>query len=142
MPRHGIYGSAHLKFVGKIRTFNSAADYPHLRIMLPKSITKLYYSIGEVASMVGVETHVLRYWEAEFDELRPRKNRVGRRIYTAEDIAVIESIMHLLRVEKYTVEGARRVLRREDKPRLRPDEKRLALLRLRGFLENIADQLQ
>ena len=110
--------------------------------MLPKSITKLYYSIGEVASMVGVETHVLRYWEAEFDELSPRKNRVGRRIYTAEDIAVIESIMHLLRVEKYTVEGARRVLSREDKPRLRPVEKRLALLRLRGFLENIADQLQ
>ncbi len=110
--------------------------------MLPQSITKLYYTIGEVASMMGLETHVLRYWEAEFEELKPRKNRVGRRIYTAEDIAVVETILHLLRVEKYTVEGARRVLSREGTPRLRPDAKRRALHRLRAFLENIAGQLQ
>ncbi len=74
--------------------------------MAGEGIKKLYYAIGEVSDMTGLEAHVLRYWETEFEQLKPRKNRAGRRIYTVEDIAVVEHIQHLLRVEKYTIEGA------------------------------------
>lgn len=81
--------------------------------MSNKGIQKLYYSIGEVSDKTGLEPHVLRYWESEFDELQPRKNRAGRRVYTEEDIAVVERIQHLVRVDKYTLEGARQVLEQE-----------------------------
>lgn len=76
-------------------------------------ITKLYYSISEVGRMLDLEPYVLRYWETEFDVLQPRKNRAGRRIYTQDDIAVARRIQHLLREDKYTIEGARQVLARE-----------------------------
>ncbi len=82
--------------------------------MASAGIKKLYYAIGEVSGRTGLETHVLRYWETEFEQLKPRKNRAGRRIYTVEDIAVVERIQHLLRLEKYTIEGARQVLGRSD----------------------------
>ncbi|PSR02996.1 MAG: MerR family transcriptional regulator [Bacteroidetes bacterium SW_8_64_56] len=68
-------------------------------------IEKLYYSIGEVSEKIGQEPHVLRYWEEEFDVLTPRKNRSGRRVYTDEDIQIVERIRHLLKDEKYTIEA-------------------------------------
>ena len=67
------------------------------------SAQKLYFSITEVSKMLGEEQHVLRYWEREFSQLRPRKNRAGNRIYTERDIAVLLVIRKLLREERYTV---------------------------------------
>ncbi|MDX1546487.1 MAG: MerR family transcriptional regulator [Rhodothermales bacterium] len=107
-------------------------------------IKKLYYSIGEVCEATGLEPHVLRYWETEFDQLHPRKNRAGRRVYTDEDIAMVERIQHLLRVEKYTLEGARQVLDRaadEDEVKAVPAERRRELLALRGFLQALLKKL-
>ncbi len=72
---------------------------------------KRYYSISEVAEMVGVKRHILRYWESEFPMLRPRKNRAGNRAYTERDIQVVLTIRHLLYDEKYTIEGAKRHLK-------------------------------
>ena len=80
---------------------------------MAEGIKKLYYSIGEVSELTGLDAHVLRYWEGEFDELKPNKNRGGRRIYTEEDIAVVQRIQQLLRDDKYTIEGAKQVLARE-----------------------------
>jgi DNA-binding transcriptional MerR regulator len=74
------------------------------------SIKKLYYSISEVSKITEVEQYVLRYWETEFDELSPQKNRAGNRIYTNKDIQLILKIKTLLRDKKYTIEGAKKVL--------------------------------
>lgn len=80
---------------------------------MPAGIRKLYYSIREVSERTGLKPHVLRYWESEFEELRPKKNRAGNRAYTERDIEVVERIQALLRDEKYTIEGARQVMERE-----------------------------
>ena len=73
-------------------------------------IKKLYYSISEVSKMVGLEQYVLRYWEKEFEQLRPQKNRAGNRIYTEKDIEIIKLIKKLTREDRYTISGARQVL--------------------------------
>jgi DNA-binding transcriptional MerR regulator len=71
---------------------------------------KLYYSISEVSRITGLEQHVLRYWESQFESLRPSKNRAGNRIYTNKDINLIFEIKHLVRDEGFTIEGAKKVL--------------------------------
>ncbi|MBU0560924.1 MAG: MerR family transcriptional regulator [Bacteroidetes bacterium] len=73
-------------------------------------VKKLYYSISEVSKLTGLEQYILRYWESEFDQLKPSKNRAGNRIYTNKDISIILKIKKLLRDEKYTIEGARNIL--------------------------------
>lgn len=74
-------------------------------------IKKLYYSISEVSKITDLEQYVLRYWESEFDHLKPAKNRAGNRIYTNRDIKLILYIKKLLRDERYTIEGAKQVLK-------------------------------
>ena len=69
-----------------------------------------YFSIGEVCEMAGLKPHVLRYWETQFKELSPTKNRAGNRVYRAREIKLIELVKHLLYEEKYTIDGARRRL--------------------------------
>jgi DNA-binding transcriptional MerR regulator len=71
---------------------------------------KLYYSISEVCRMTGLEAHVLRYWETEFAQMRPRKNRAGNRAYRPREIQYIQYIRHLLHEEKYTLQGAKKKL--------------------------------
>ena len=73
-------------------------------------LKKLYYSISEVSKLTGLEQYILRYWETEFEQLRPGKNRAGNRIYTNKDIKLILQIKRLLREEKYTIEGAKKIL--------------------------------
>jgi len=73
-------------------------------------IKKLYYSISEVSKISEVEQYVLRYWESEFEQLKPQKNRAGNRIYTNKDIQTILLIKNLLREKKYTIEGAKNIL--------------------------------
>jgi DNA-binding transcriptional MerR regulator len=73
-------------------------------------IKKLYYSISEVSKITDLEQYVLRYWETEFEQLKPAKNRAGNRIYTNRDIKLILYIKKLLREERYTIEGAKQVL--------------------------------
>ncbi|MBN2145206.1 MAG: MerR family transcriptional regulator [Candidatus Aureabacteria bacterium] len=76
---------------------------------------KLYFSIGEVKDMTGVEPHVLRYWETEFSSFRPKKSRGGQRTYTKKDIEIIRLIKQLLYEEKFTIKGARHKLREKIK---------------------------
>lgn len=75
-----------------------------------KGAEKLYYSISEVSKITGLKPYVLRYWEKEFDVLRPKKNRGGNRTYTQKDIDIINRINHLRKKEKLTIEGARKKL--------------------------------
>ena len=74
------------------------------------ALEKLYFRIGEVASIVGVEPHVLRYWESQFKFLSPAKNRSGNRVYQRREIEMVMLVKQLLYEQKYTIEGARQQL--------------------------------
>ena len=108
--------------------------------MQEKGIKKLYYSIGEVSETTGLETHVLRYWETEFKELKPRKNRAGHRAYTSEDILIVERIQYLLKQNKFTIEGAKKVLAVEESGD--GSERMRRLVELRRFLSDVLVQLE
>jgi DNA-binding transcriptional MerR regulator len=71
---------------------------------------KLFFKIGEVCQITDTQPYVLRFWESEFPQLAPKKNRSGQRIYSSEDIAVVEEIKRLLYDEGYTIAGARKRL--------------------------------
>jgi DNA-binding transcriptional MerR regulator len=74
---------------------------------------KPFYKIGEVAKLLGVKPHVLRYWESEFPTLKPKKNPSGQRIYSRDDIETIVEIQNLLYNERYTISGARQMLAKQ-----------------------------
>jgi DNA-binding transcriptional MerR regulator len=86
---------------------NDAFENPHTLRLFPD---RLFYKIGEVSKIVGVEPYVLRYWETEFPFLKPKKSKSGQRIYTKDDIDTIIQIKHLLYEEKYTIDGVRKRL--------------------------------
>ena len=79
--------------------------------MEAREIKKLYYSIGEVSEISGLKQYVLRYWETEFSQLRPAKNRAGNRTYKAQDLALVKEIQTLLYKRKFTIKGARQYLK-------------------------------
>ena len=72
---------------------------------------KLFYRIGEVSHIVGVEPHVLRYWETEFRSIRPQKSRKGQRIYSRRDVEKLLKVKDLLYTHGFTIAGARKRLR-------------------------------
>ena len=74
-------------------------------------IEKRYYSIGEVAAHFGVSTSLVRFWENQFDMIRPRKNKNGVRQYTKEDINNIQTVYHLVKEKGYTLSGAKELLK-------------------------------
>ncbi len=69
---------------------------------------KLFYKIGEISRIAGIEPHVLRYWESEFSFLKPRKNKTGQRTYTRKDLELVLQIKNLLYREKYTIAGVKK----------------------------------
>ena len=94
---------------------------------------KMYYSIGDVAKMFAVNASLIRYWENEFDILRPRKNAKGDRHFRPEDIKNLRLIYHLLRERKYTIEGAKEFLK-YNKNASQKYEMIQSLQKLRSFL--------
>ena len=94
---------------------------------------KYYYSIGEVAAMFNVNTSMIRYWEKEFDVLRPRKNKKGNRLFTERDVRYVHVIYHLLKEKGYTLAGAKAALKEKFS-----DEERIIMLetldKTRNFL--------
>jgi len=105
------------------------------------TLDKQYYSISEVAGMFRVNTSLIRYWENEFDILQPKKNRKGDRLFRQEDIHHLKLIYHLLRERKYTIEGAKQKLKEDKKLAARNFEMVQALLKVKGFLTELKDQL-
>ncbi len=73
----------------------------------------MFYKIGEVARITGLEPYVLRYWETEFPQINPRKGRGGQREYRRQDLDMILTIQRMLHEEGYTISGAKRKLRQE-----------------------------
>lgn len=100
----------------------------HAAVVIPE---KIYFKIGEVCDLVGVQAHVLRYWETEFPMLSPQKNRSGQRSYRRKDVEVSLRIKELLYDEMFTIAGARKKLQGElrETPKLKivhPEPKREA----------------
>src|ERR1700758_5480503 len=79
----------------------------------PEIPDKLYFKIGEVSELLGVEPYVLRYWETEFSVLSPKKSGTGHRLYRRKDVELLLRIKHLLYEKKFTIEGARLALHAE-----------------------------
>ena len=79
--------------------------------MEARDIKKLYYSISEVSEITGLKQYVLRYWETEFSQLKPGKNRAGNRVYRSHDVDQIMEIKSLLYDRKFTIKGARQHLK-------------------------------
>ncbi len=79
--------------------------------MEARDIKKLYYSISEVSEITGLKQYVLRYWETEFSQLKPGKNRAGNRIYRSHDVNIIMEIKSLLYNRKFTIKGAQQHLK-------------------------------
>lgn len=78
----------------------------------PEIPDKLYFRIGEVSKLVGVEPYVLRFWETEFPTLAPKKTGTGHRLFRRKDVELLFQIKHLLYEKRFTIEGARQSLRK------------------------------
>lgn len=106
-----------------------------------KTIERIYWTIGEVAEQLGVNTSLLRYWEKEFGTLRPKRTAKGDRLYTKDDVAKIREIQTLLKDQGYTIVGAKEQLRsgRKDDNRVREVIERLE--RVRAELIELRDAM-
>jgi len=105
------------------------------------SESKLYYSIGEVAKMFDVNTSLIRFYEKEFDVIRPKKNRKGDRFFTPSDIDNFHLIFHLVKERGYTLDGARNKLKNGHEELKRELEIVKTLDKMRNFLIELKKNL-
>lgn len=106
-----------------------------------ENIQKKYYTIGEVADMLDVKPSLIRFWETEFAQLSPRKNRKGNRTYTEADIEMLKTIYYLVKERKYTLKGAQDKLKQNPKDLEYEQRTRETLLKVRGFLAELKEYL-
>lgn len=107
-----------------------------------KEIEKVYYSIGEVAEMFGVSKSLIRFWETEFEILKPRKNAKGNRLFTKKDIDNLKVIYHLVKEKGFTLDGARKKLKESNPNKLEKQVDIIDKLKsLREFLEELNKQI-
>jgi DNA-binding transcriptional MerR regulator len=106
-----------------------------------KEIEKLYYSIGEVAEIFNVAPSLIRFWESEFDIIKPKKNRKGNRQFTKEDIDNVRTIFHLVKEKGFTLQGAKEMLRNDSQAVKDKMEMLDSLRSVRGFLIELRDKL-
>jgi len=106
-----------------------------------KVIEKKYFSIGEVAEMLNVATSLIRFWETEFDIIKPKKNRKGNRQFTKEDIDNVKLIFHLVKEKGYTLQGAKDLLKSGNDTVKEKVDVIDALKRIKKFLLEIRSKL-
>lgn len=102
---------------------------------------KLYYSIGEVAKMFNVNTSLIRFWEKEFDIIKPQKNKKGNRMFTQEDVDNFHVIYHLVKERGFTLQGAKDKLRQDRAGTAANLEMVKTLTKVREFLVNLKKEL-
>ena len=98
---------------------------------MEEDIEKRYYSIGEVAEMFDVNTSLIRFWEKEFDILKPKKNKKGNRLFTVKDVENLKLIYHLVKERGFTLKGAKTKLsqNREDTAKVAQVVSRLQMIK-------------
>lgn len=103
--------------------------------------TKLYYSIGEVAKMFDVNTSLIRFWEGEFDIIKPKKNKKGNRLFTQTDVDNFHVIFHLVKERGFTLEGAKKKLSQNKEETISNVEVVKSLKSIKSFLLEIKKEL-
>jgi DNA-binding transcriptional MerR regulator len=106
-----------------------------------KKVEKLYFSIGEVAEMFDVNTSLIRFWEKEFDIIKPKKNKKGNRFFTKNDIENFHIIYHLVKERGMTLKGAKQKLKENREDTLHNFEIVKSLQDIRSMLLDIKDEL-
>jgi DNA-binding transcriptional MerR regulator len=107
-----------------------------------ESSGKLYYSIGEVARMFEVNASLIRFWEKEFDLIKPHKNKKGNRLFTQQDIKNFKLIFHLVKEKGFTLQGAKDSLKSANKELNSAQEALQRLMRLREELVQFKNELE
>lgn len=102
---------------------------------------KIYYSIGEVAALFDVNTSLIRFWEKEFDIIKPKKNKKGNRLFTRRDVDNFYVIYNLVKERGYTLDGARKKLKENKESTLQSAEVVKSLKNIREFLLELRDQM-
>ncbi len=106
-----------------------------------RKIEKVYYSIGEVAEMFGVNTSLIRFWEKEFDIIKPKKNKKGNRLFTKQDIDNFHIIFHLVKERGMTLKGAQKKLKENREDTINNFEVVKTLKNIRDMIIEIRDNL-
>ncbi len=106
-----------------------------------KNIQKLYYSISEVADMFNVNASLIRFWEKEFDNIKPTKNKKGNRLFTVQDIENFHTIYHLVKEKGYTLAGAKEKLKITPEFSTKEMEIIFRLKKVKNFLLELKDEL-
>lgn len=102
---------------------------------------RLYYPIGEVANWFNVNTSLIRYWEKEFKQLKPRKTRKGDRLFTYQDIEYLKQIYFLLREKKYSIDGAKTYLKNNKEKASKDIQMLTSLQNIKRFLQNLKESI-
>ena len=102
---------------------------------------KLFYTIGEAAKIFDVNVSLIRFWEKEFDILKPKKNKKGNRLFTKKDLGNLNIIYHLVKERKFTLEGAKTKLKENKKDTIDNVEIINRLKEIRRFLVKLRDEL-
>jgi len=105
------------------------------------SDSKIYYAIGEVAKMFDVNTSLIRFWEKEFDIIKPKKNKKGNRLFTRQDVDNFHVIFHLVKERGYTLEGAKKKLKDNKNETIKNVEIVKSLQNIKGFLVDLKEEL-
>ncbi|NVO10485.1 MAG: MerR family transcriptional regulator [Bacteroidales bacterium] len=106
-----------------------------------KKVEKFYYSIGEVAEMFDVNTSLIRFWEKNFDIIKPHKNKKGNRFFTKEDIENLKLIHHLVKEQRLTLEGAQKKLTENKQDTIHNYEIVDSLKKIKEMLLEIREEL-
>lgn len=106
-----------------------------------KEIEKKYFAIGEVADMFKVATSLIRYWEGEFDIIKPKKDKKGNRRFTTDDIEKIRLIFHLVKEKGYTLQGAQEIIKKDLHQIANKAAMVDRLIKIKSFLIEIRDNL-
>jgi len=106
-----------------------------------KPTKKLFYTIGETAKIFDVNVSLIRFWEKEFDILKPKKNKKGNRLFTKKDLKNLYIIYHLVKERKFTLEGAKTKLKENKKDTIDNVEIINHLKEIRRFLVKLRDEL-
>lgn len=117
--------------------FENSAVMPYIE----KKVEKLYYSIGEVAEMFKVNTSLIRFWEKEFDVIKPKKNKKGNRFFTKKDIDNFHLIFHLVKEKGLTLSGAKKKLKENREDTIENFEVIKSLNHIKKLLTDIKEQL-
>lgn len=107
-----------------------------------RQIEKVYFPIGQVAEMFGVNTSLIRYWEKEFDIIKPFRNKKGNRLFTPKDVDNFHVIFHLVKERGFTLQGAREKLRNNKQDTFDTVEIVKSLQQIKNFLVEIKENLQ